>query len=123
MASLTSPGVGKLRDLSPLTLRALGLLTEKAGAEFDWTNYTTSFAQNADGSVFFTATATQHPKDAVLKVRWAFIGTDGERLYTAYCEESAVREACHLGPWALDAYLDALANGDDEKLDVEELRR
>lgn len=119
MAALTSPGVGKLRDLSPL---ALVKLTEAAhqAAEQLGREGITSFAQNPDGSVFFTATQTQHPKGAVLKVRWAFIGLNGNRLFTAYCEESAVREACHLGPWALDHYLDVLANG-GEGIEIEEL--
>lgn len=109
-------GVGWLRDLQPAALVALASIVDQANKALTGQRPRTCFGQNADGSIFFVATGI----DAPFKVRWAFLTREGvphERTW--YEEESAVREACRIGPWDINQLLDRL--GTDE-VDIDQLQ-
>lgn len=108
-------GIGWLRDLQPAALRELASITGIAVADLYDQRPRTSFAQNADGSIFFTATGIERP----FRVRWAYIQRDGKRHPpTGYEEESAIREACRIAPW--DVYQLLESSGAPE-VDVKEV--
>lgn len=100
-----SAGVGWLRDLQPAALEALAVITAKATSELEGMRPRTSFGQNADGSIFFVAVGIDSP----FRVRFAFLDRDGDvHPTTGYEAESAVREACRIGPWDVHQLLEKL---------------
>lgn len=112
-------GIGWLRDLQPAALMALAKITDKARADLTGQRPRTSFGQNPDGSIFFTAVGVDRP----FRVRYAFITREGQRHpTTGYEPESAVREACRIGPWDVNQLIEKLGSEDpSEILDVEEV--
>lgn len=103
-----------LRNVDPLALGEAGrLITDAIGFAGGSAN---SVAQDQSGHLFVTVVSLCSP----LRIRWAYIGPGGTRETTIWCEESAVREACRIGPWDLERCLETLGK-DPAELGLEEL--